>query len=128
MEQWHPMTLLHTLRNTPWLARLALLWFALTLGAAVASPMINPQEELIICTSAGMVKVKLHADGSISTEASSELSCPLCVVGGAAPPAFVSLEPAPVPALTYVQPGITSVHVTASTAAPPPPRGPPASL
>jgi hypothetical protein len=53
-----------------------------------------------------MVKVKLHADGSISTEASSELSCPLCVVGNAAPPAFVSLQPAPVPALTYVQPGI----------------------
>ena len=122
------MTLLHTLRNTPWLARLALLWFALTLGAAVASPMVNPQEELIICTSAGMVKVKLHADGSISTEASSELSCPLCVVGGAAPPAFVSLEPAPVPALTYVQPGITSVLMAAPTAALPPSRGPPASI
>ncbi len=122
------MTLLHTLRNTPWLARLALLWFALTLGVAVASPMVNPQEELIICTSAGMVKVKLHADGSISTEASGELSCPLCVVGGAAPPAFVSLEPAPLPALTYVQPGITSVLMVAPTAAPPPPRGPPASL
>lgn len=121
------MTLLHTLRNTPWLARLALLWFALTLGAAVASPMVNPQEELIICTSAGMVKVKLHSDGSISTEASGELSCPLCVVGGA-PPAFVSLLPTPVPAPAYVQSGVASVHVTASTAAPPPPRGPPASF
>jgi len=122
------MSLLHTLRNTPWLAKLALLWFALTLGVAVASPMVNPQEELIICTSAGMVKVKLLADGSISTEASSELSCPLCVVGGAAPPTLVSLQPAPAPALTYVQPGITSFQVTASTAAPPPSRGPPASL
>ena len=125
MEQSRPMTLLHTLRNT-WLAHLALLWFALTLGVAVASPMVIPQEELIICTSAGMVKVKLHADGSISTEASSELSCPLCVVGGAAPPAFASLQPASVPARAYVQPGIASIHVTASTAVPPPPRGPPA--
>jgi len=122
------MTLLHTLRNTPWLAKLALLWFALTLGVAVASPMVNPQEELIICTSAGMVKVKLHADGSISTEAGSELSCPLCVVGGAAAPAFISLQPALVPALTYVQPGITIVLLAASTAAPPPSRGPPALL
>jgi hypothetical protein len=120
------MTLLHNLRNTPWLARLALLWFALTLGVAVASPLVNPQEELIICTSAGMVKVKLHADGSLSTEASSELSCPLCVVGGAAPPAFVSLQPAPVPTLAYVQPGTTSVLMAASTAALPPSRGPPA--
>ena len=88
--------------------------------------MVKPQEELIICTSAGMVKVKLHADGSISTEASSELSCPMCVVGGAAPPAFVSLQPAPVSALAYVQPGTTSVLMAASTAALPPSRGPPA--
>ncbi len=122
------MSFMHTLRNTPWLARLALLWFALTLGVAVASPMVNPQDDLIICTSAGMVKVKLNADGSISTEASSELSCPLCVVGGAAPPAFISLPPAPAPALAYVQPGITSVQVTASTAALPPSRGPPATI
>lgn len=122
------MTLMHTLRNSPWLAKLALLWFALTLGVAVASPMVNPQEELIICTSAGMVKVKLHADGSISTAASSELSCPLCVVGSTAPPAFVRLQPAPAPALAYVQPDIASVQVTASTAVPPPSRGPPTLL
>ena len=122
------MHLLHTLRNTPWLTRLTLLWFALTLGVAVASPMVNPQEELIICTSAGMVKVKLNADGSISTEASNELSCPLCVVGGSAPPAAVSMQPAPVPALTDVQPGMARVQVTAFTAAPPPARGPPANL
>jgi len=44
------MPLLHTLRNTPWLAKLALLWFALTLGVAVASPLVNPQNELLICT------------------------------------------------------------------------------
>jgi hypothetical protein len=122
------MTLLHTLRNTPWLARLALLWFALTLGVAVANPMVNPQEDLIICTSAGMVKVKLHADGSISTEASSELSCPLCVVGGAAPPAVLSLQPVPVQERANVQPSIASVLVTKSTSTPPPSRGPPAHL
>jgi len=128
MEQSRPMSLLHTLRNTPWLAKLALLWFALTLGVAVASPLVNPQEDLVICTSAGMVKVKLHADGSISTEPSSELSCPLCVVGSAAPPAFVSLHLAPVQALTDVQPGIAPLLVAAASATLPPSRGPPASL
>jgi hypothetical protein len=61
MEQSRPMPLMHTLRNTPWLARLALLWFVMTVGVAVASPMVNPQQELIICSAAGMVKVKLHA-------------------------------------------------------------------
>jgi hypothetical protein len=128
MEQSRPMPLMHTLRNTPWLARLALLWFVMTVGVAVASPMVNPQQELIICSAAGMVKVKLHADGSISTEANSELSCPLCVVGNAAPPALVSLQPAPVLALTYVQPGIVIDPLVAHSAAPPPSRGPPAFL
>ncbi|MBP9904035.1 MAG: DUF2946 family protein [Rhodoferax sp.] len=122
------MSLLHTLRNTPWMAKLALLWFALTLGVAVASPLVNPQDDLVICTSAGMVKVKLHADGSISTEPSSELTCPLCVVGGAAPPAFVSLQPAPLQALADVLPWPVAVHVATSTAAPPPSRGPPVFL
>ena len=35
------MTILHNLRNAPWLARLALLWFALTLGAAEALVAID---------------------------------------------------------------------------------------
>ena len=122
------MTLLHTLRNTPWLAKLALLWFALTLGVAVASPMVNPQEELIICTTAGMVKVILNADGSISTEASGELSCPLCVVGSGAPPSFSIALPEPVQPLGYVLQSIPAAHIAASTAAPPPSRGPPRLL
>ncbi len=122
------MSLLHTLRNTPWLAKLALLWFALTLGVAVASPLVNPQEDLVICTSAGMVKVKLHADGSISTEPSSEAQCPLCVAGSAAPPTLINLQPEPLQALADVLPWPVAVHVATSTAAPPPSRGPPVFL
>jgi hypothetical protein len=128
MPQSRPMTFLHTLRSTPWLAKLALLWFALTLGVAVASPMVNPQEELIICTSAGMVKVMLNADGSISTEASGELSCPLCVVGSAAPPTFVTVLSEPVQPLGYVLQSIPAAHIAVATAAPPPSRGPPRLL
>ncbi len=93
------MTLLHTLRNTPWLAKLALLWFALTLGVAVAGPLVNPQQEQVICTSVGMVKVVLNADGSIATEPSPGSHCPLCVVGSAAPPACGTVLPVPVQAL-----------------------------
>jgi len=121
------MAFLHTLRNTPWLARLALLWFALTLGVAVASPVVNPQEELVICTSAGMVKVILNPDGSISTEPSSELSCPLCVVGGA-PPSFVSIVIPPLQPQSSVLQSMPATRVVVTTAAPPPSRGPPVSL
>jgi hypothetical protein len=128
MEQSFPMSLLHTLRNSPWLAKWALLWFALTLGVAVASPLVNPQDELVICTSAGMVKVKLHADGSLSTEPSSVAQCPLCVVGGAAAPALARVPPEPISVAAGLLPCKVAVHVAASTAAPPPSRGPPVSL
>lgn len=122
------MTLLHTLRNTPWLAKLALLWFALTLGAAVASPMVNPQTELVICTGAGMLKVVLTGDGTVTTAAATDTSdalfCPLCLLGAAPPPARVHFAQAALP-LSHVWQNIQAAHMAALTAAPPPGRGPP---
>lgn len=119
------MTCLQSLRNAPWLARLALLWFALTLGVAVASPMVNPQEELVICSSAGMVKVKLNADGSLSTEPSADVHCPLCLVGVAAPPGCANLQATPPQALRDVLNHVVGGHLAAATAALPPARAPP---
>lgn len=122
------MTLLHTLRNTPWLAKLALLWFALTLGAAVASPMVNPQTELVICTGVGMLKVVLADDGTVTTAAASDtgdaLFCPLCMVGGAPTPFVLTTVEPPQPLGHVLQP-ISAAILAALTAAPPPARGPP---
>ena len=122
------MTLLHTLRNSPWLAKLALLWFALTLGVAVASPIVNPQTELVICTGIGMLKVVLADDGTVTTAATSDtgdtLFCPLCMVGGAPAPLVVNTVEPPHP-LSHVLQSIPAAHIAALTAAPPPARGPP---
>ncbi|MDD5029681.1 MAG: DUF2946 family protein [Rhodoferax sp.] len=121
------MTFLHTLRNTPWLARLALLWFALTLGVAVASPLVNPQTEVQICSaSAGMVNIVLNADGSTGSSTLS-LDCPLCAVGLMAPPVAISVAD-PVPPLGPVTQRVSVVIITARTAAPPSSRGPPEQL
>lgn len=120
------MPSMHTLRNTPWLARLALLWFALTLGAAAASPLISPQNELVICTAVGMVKVVLNADGSVSTSPSPGVNCPLCV-GGGAPPVLVTLTFQSAPPLSHVQRRVPTAPRVALTAAPPPSRGPPSA-
>jgi len=122
------MNLLHTLRNAPWLAKLALLWFALTLGAAVASPMVQPQQELVICTGAGMLKVVLADDGTVTTAATPDtgdaLFCPLCLAGGA--PAAVVVKPINPPQSTgRVRQGTPTVHIAARSAAPLPARGPP---
>ena len=84
------MTLLHTLRNTPWLARLALLWFALTLGVAVASPIVSPQDQQMVCSAAGMIKLVINDDGTV-TPGSAAMHCPLCAVGGA-PVSYTHLD------------------------------------
>ena len=121
------MTLLHTLRNTPWLARLALLWFAVTLGVAVASPMVSPQEDVMICSAAGMYTLVLQDDGSVSTSPSPGMHCPLCVVGGA-PPAYVQGVVDTAAPLGRMLQSIPAARIAALTAAPPPSRGPPVFL
>jgi hypothetical protein len=118
------MSLLHTLRSSPWLARLALLWFALTLGAAVASPLVNPQSELVICSGVGMQKVVLNDDGTLTTSSASGMSCPLCLVGNA-PPHVATLTVALVATLGHVRHSTPASHIAALTATPPPARGPP---
>lgn len=121
------MTLLHTLRNTPWLAKLALLWFAMTLGVAVASPLVNPQQELLICTSVGMARVVMAGDGSVTTSQVTQAHCPLCVAAGL-PPSFVSQVFEPVLPLGRVMQSIPAAYIAARTAAPPPSRGPPSFI
>lgn len=118
------MSTLHTLRNAPWLARLALLWFALTLGAAVASPMVNPQSEVLICSAAsGMTKVVLNADGTLSSSPMT-MDCPLCMLGGASAPVVLNQVAAACP-LGRVHHAATENFVAERLAARPPARAPP---
>jgi hypothetical protein len=118
------MSLLHLLRSSPWLARLALLWFALTLGVAVASPLVHPQSELVICSGVGMHKVVLNDDGTVTTSSVPGISCPLCLVGGS-PPQATTRNVALAPSLGYVRHSVAASHIGSLTAAPPPARGPP---
>ena len=41
---------MHALRNSVSLARLVMAWFALTLGLAIASPLVHPQAMELVCT------------------------------------------------------------------------------
>lgn len=67
------------LRNAHSLTRLVLVCWALLLGVAVASPLVNPEGVQLVCTSAGVVKlVHLDADGQ-ETQGNSNLHCPLCL-------------------------------------------------
>ena len=89
------MSPLQLLRQTKHIARWVLLWFALSLTAAVAAPLVHPQAMTLVCTSAG--QLKLVADTSAQTGKGAlgavgdhhSMNCVLCLALDA-PPAQAS--------------------------------------
>jgi hypothetical protein len=85
------MFILQSLRNAHRLTRLVLVWFALFIGAAVASPLVNPEGVQLVCTTAGSVKLlQLDADGEEAQGSQHGLNCPLCLPVTAPPVVSVS--------------------------------------
>jgi hypothetical protein len=119
---------MQTLRNAHLLARFVLVWFALSLGVAVASPILNPQASELICSGAGVMKLIVMTDDGANEVSGSMLDCPLCVTGGAPPPPQARAAAEPVQPLGHVLQSIPSAHIAALTAAPLPARGPPQFL
>lgn len=116
---------MHALRHTHILARLVLAWFVLATGVAVASPFINPQAVQLICSGSGVVKLVSLGDDGDQAMAGHTLDCPLCAAMSAPPPPAPH-TPVVVQPLAYALGTIAAAHIAARTAAPLPPRGPPA--
>ena len=119
---------MRTLRHFTFLSRLVLAWFVLSLGVAVASPIVKPQDILLVCTGSGAMKMLVQADdGSTSEVVGNSMDCPLCAPM-VAPPPMDHRAVEPVQPLSYALQGIPRAHIAARTAAPFPARGPPVSL
>jgi len=118
---------MHALRHARTLACLVLAWLVLTLGAAVASPLVQPQWMEMVCTSmGGMQWVELGSDDAVAASPHA-LDCPMCLVL-APPPVPLALHLAqPQPLGRALQP-VVSARIAALVGAPLPPRGPPASV
>lgn len=117
---------MHALRNTLSLTRLVLAWFMLTLGMAVASPIVHPKAIEVVCSSSGSMQViMLDDDGQAAPGLHHSLDCPLCL-SITTPPVYVSqhLEQ-PQPLGLALRP-VASARIAALVGAPLPPRGPPA--
>ncbi|MDP2768640.1 MAG: hypothetical protein Q8O81_02275 [Giesbergeria sp.] len=113
-----------TLRSMTRLRWWLLAWFALYLGAAVASPIIQPQVTEMVCTSTGAVKLFVHSDGGTVELGAVGMDCPMCLLGATVPVTThvalpVLLPQADIPALP------ARVFTVIATAAPPPARAPP---
>lgn len=117
---------MQTLRHLTFVTRLVLVWFVLSLGVAVASPLVKPQDILLVCSGAGAMKVLVKADdGSTSELGSKTMDCPLCMPMTALLPPVTHAALGPAQPLSYALLGIAAEHAVARTAAPLPGRGPP---
>ncbi len=113
------------LRHARFLTRLVLVWFALALGVAIASPLVQPQGIELVCASGGAMKLILKsADGS-EASSSHTLDCPLCASVSAPPPVLASVAVASLSGAPVLRPRAVA-HRLSRPAAPLPPRGPPA--
>jgi hypothetical protein len=117
---------MQTLRNAHLIARFVLVWFALSIGVAIASPMVNPQSVQLACSGTGSMKViSVDAAGKSTPTVHHTLDCPLCA-SFSAPPlleiiGFKALAPRNFLISVQDVGGFTPVLAT-----PPPARGPPA--
>jgi hypothetical protein len=109
------------------IARLVLVWFALFIGVAIASPILNPTETQMVCSSAG--GMKMVAAGEEGTEGEAKLTvnmdCPLCahvvVPFQSGSTTFDHASP-----LAHSLHPVAAAIIAAQTAPPLPSRGPPA--
>ena len=107
------------------LARLVLVWFALFIGVAIASPIFNPTETKMVCSSAGGMKMVASGEEGADVKLAANMDCPLCA------PVHVPLQSCNTP-FDHASPLAHSLHpvaaalIAAHTAPPLPSPGPPA--
>ena len=119
------MIAMQTLRQAQQLTRFVLVWFALALGVAMASPLVSPKSIDLVCSSGGVMKLVVTDQGDPAQPTSQNLDCPLCM-SLAFPPAPVTVQAVKPSPLAHALQPLASAHLASATAPPLPSRGPPA--
>jgi len=112
------------LRSPARLARWVLLWFALSLGAAITAPVVHPQRMELVCAVGGAVKAFVQTDDGAQDIGVGAMDCPLCIMAVVPRDASAVALPMWRPAEPVLQP-LPRVPLAVFTGAPPPARGPP---
>ena len=76
----------NTLRHARMIARFVLVWLALSMGVAIASPLVMPQAMKLICSGAGVIKLQPLSDNDGQELTRMAMDCPLCMSISAPPP------------------------------------------
>ena len=117
---------LQHLRECRTIVRWMLVCFCLSIGVAIASPVVHPQGLTLVCTTAG--SVKFVATGDLEAPAadtvSHTLDCVMCLPAGAPPTTAVVVLAAQDLTQTYLQtrPVVLQWRLAAKTSARDPPR------
>ena len=83
---------MQTLRRAHWITRLVLVWFALFIGAAVASPLVQQDQTQMVCSAMGGMKmVNPDTGDDASPTVKVGMDCPLCMPMAAPAPAVLAL-------------------------------------
>ena len=115
---------MQALRQARFLRQFMLIWFGLTLAAAMASPLINPQTPNLICSALGGVKLAPDSAGDSSSTGHHTLDCPLCLNALLAPQ-LLQFSLALPSGLAHAMQPVFAALIAAATAPPLPSRGPP---
>ena len=119
------MSSMQSLRNAHLLARFLLVWFVLSMGVAIASPLVQPKGTQLVCSAAGAITVQFdQGDSGLNASQANTLDCPLCAAAGAPPPQ-AGLQVLPPMGLAYAVQMPADPQSIRRSAAPFPPRGPP---
>ncbi len=117
---------MQTLRNARLIARLVLVWFALSLGAAIASPLVAPKAVELVCSGATVKLIVQGDDGQMIETGHSSLDCPLCAITSAPPPpASVQVQPQ---SLSHALVPVEAARVAGRIGAPWQARAPPTAV
>ena len=119
---------MNRLRSALQVTRFVLVWFALSIGAAVASPWVHPKAMDWVCSGSGAMKWVVVDDAADSDAAATvvqhTLDCPMCASFTAPLPLTRVPSWTASPLAQALQP-LTAAHIAAATAPPLPSRGPP---
>ena len=121
---------LQTLRNAHHLTRLVLVWFALFVGAAVASPLVKPETVQLVCSAVGGMKLVTAdaADDDVAASvAHTALDCPACLPL-IAPPSADRLAQLPPGNLSHVLQPLPAARLASLLGQPWQARAPPVLL
>lgn len=116
---------MQTLRNTRYITRLVLVWFALFIGASVASPIVHPSDVQMVCAASGGMKFVSTTDDGAELQTSAGMACPMCASVSPPLPLLAYSLAKPSPLALALRP-VVAAHLASVTSAPPPSRGPPA--